>query len=160
MSEQQLRDLIAFASDFSERHFAAKGVIHPMWHAFTSSGEQFIEAPPFDDKDLAAAMIRALFDLRDVVRYVFIDEAWTVERPITDDEYRTVQRIGLSNFPGRSEIVMFSGEDREYGGMITAKRSIIRPKGKPYLGPLVWDERYTHSEGRMVGMLPARGPKH
>ena len=86
MSEKQLRDLIAYASDFCEKEFARKGAILPMWHAITSAGKNMIERPQFADKDLAVAMIRALFDLADVVRYVFIDEAWTLKRMIRPDE--------------------------------------------------------------------------
>lgn len=168
MSEQQLRELVAFASDFCERMFSAKGQIHPMWHAVTSSGEQFIETPMFADKDLAVAMMRALFDLKDVVRDVFIDEAWTVTRLLTEEEYETVQRTGLANFPGRAEIVMIQGEDRDAGQLI-AHRDIIRPpKGKPYLGPLQTADDLgliphgarVQSGGRMVGLLPVRGARH
>jgi hypothetical protein len=166
MSEKQLRDLITFASEFCDRQFAAKGVIYPRWHAVTSSGEQFYETSPLLDKDLAVAMIRALFDLRDVVRYVFIDEAWTLSRMVQPGEEAKVQREGLSKHPDRVEVVMISGEDRECGQLML-HRNIIRPaKGKPYLGPLLsLDElpfmpqggHVDQSEGRMVGLLPKRG---
>jgi hypothetical protein len=166
MSEQQLRELIAFASDFCDRMFAAKGVIYPMWHAVTSSGEQFVETTTFDDKDLSVAMIRALFDIRDVVRYVFMDEAWTLSRLIRPDEEAMIQREGLSKHPDRVEVVMLSGEDRDCGQLMVHRNIIRPPKGKPYLGPLqsLDDLPFMpagggveHSEGRMVGLLPVRG---
>jgi hypothetical protein len=166
MSEKQLRDLIMFASDFCDRQFAAKGIVYPLWHAVTSSGEQFYETSPLQDKDLAVAMIRALFDLRDVVRYVFIDEAWTLNRMLQPGEEEKVRRDGLSKHPDRMEVVMISGEDHECGQMMV-HRNIIRPaKGKPYLGPLqdLDDLPFippgggvAQSEGRMVGLLPRRG---
>ena len=109
-------------------------------------------------------MIGALFDLADVVRYVFIDEAWTLKRMIRPDEEEKIYREGLSKHPERVEVVMIQGEDRDYG-QIAAHRNIIRPaKGKPYLGPLqtlgdlpfVPHGAAVQSEGRMVGLLPVR----
>jgi hypothetical protein len=169
MSEKQLRDLIAFASDFCDRIFKAKGEIYPMWHAVTSDGKDIPIVSPLEDKDLSVAMIRALFDLRDVVRYVYIDEAWTLSRMVRPDEDEQVRREGISKHPDRVEIVMITGEDREYGGQLMAHRNIIRPrKGKPYLGPLQSIEDLPFippggaatTEGRMVGLLPVRGARH
>jgi hypothetical protein len=167
MSEKQLRELIAFTSGQCDKIFARTGVIYPMWHAITSAGESFIETPRFDDKDVAVAMIRALFDLKDVVRYVFIDEAWTLHRMIQPDEEEKIWREGLSKHPDRVEVVMIQGEDRDYG-QIVAQRAIIRPaKGRAYLGPLqTLDDlpfmpagAHVQSEGRMVGLLPVRGTR-
>jgi hypothetical protein len=168
MSEKQLRELIAFASGQCDKLFAREGIIYPMWHAITSTGETLIETPPFDNKDLAVAMIRALFDLRDVVRYVFVDEAWTLSRMLQPNEEEKAYREGLANHPDRIEIVMISGEDHECGQLMV-HRNIIRPaKGKPYLCPLQsLDDlpfippgaHATQSEGRMVGLLPVRGTR-
>jgi hypothetical protein len=166
MSEKQLRDLIEFASRFCDRHFADHGVIYPLWHAVTSKGETLIERPACDDKDLSVAMIRALFDLADVVRYVFIDEAWTLSRLIQPNEEEKIYREGLSKHPERVEIVMIQGEDRECGQLMVHRNIIRPPKGKPYLGPLLSLDDLPfmphgggveHSEGRMVGLLPKRG---
>jgi hypothetical protein len=168
MSEKQLRDMIAFASVQCDRIFATTGVLHPLWHAVTSSGETLIETPPFNDKDMAVAMIRALFDLKDVVRYVFVDEAWTLLKMVQPDEMKVIEREGLSKHPERVEIVMIQGEDSEYGQIVT-HREIIRPaKGKAYLGPIQTLDDMPHvppggtvqSQGRMVGLLPVRGARH
>jgi hypothetical protein len=169
MSERQLHELLTFASGQCDKLFAQEGVIYPMWHAITSTGDTLIETPPFENKDLAVAMIRALFDLRDVVRYVFVDEAWTLSRLLRPDEEEWVSREGISKHPDRVEVVMIQGEDRDCG-QIVLHRDIIRPaKGKPYLGPLqsLDDLPYmphggsvAQSEGRMVGLLPVRGVRH
>ena len=168
MSERELRDLIAYASEFCDRYFADHRAVHPIWLAVTSSGEQFWEVSPLPDKDLSIAMIRALFHIRDVVRYVFVDEAWTVARMLNHGEFERAQREGLEHFPGRIEVVMVSGEDRECGQLM-AQREIIRPqKGKPYLGPLTMLEdlpfmpagAHGESAGRLIGLLPVRGTRH
>jgi hypothetical protein len=80
MSETELRRMFDQASRFCEAHFATYGEISPMWHAVTSSDETIIEPHPIYlvDKDIAMALVRAFFDARDVVRYVYIGEAWTL----------------------------------------------------------------------------------
>ncbi|WP_245285001.1 hypothetical protein [Bradyrhizobium sp. th.b2] len=83
MSEKELRIMFDRASQFCEAHVAKRAEIAPMWHAITSDGETLIEPhPTFLGKDMAAAMMRVFFDLRDVVRYVYIGEAWTLHRMI------------------------------------------------------------------------------
>jgi len=168
MSENELRRMLDCASDFCERHFAKKGEIAPMWHAVCSDGQTIIEPhPTYLGKDMAAAMIRSFFDLRDVIRYVYIGEAWTLNRMIRPEEQEEIFRKGLSEHPDRVEVVQIQGEDHEYGQII-ASREIIRPEhGRPYLGPLLMVSDLPHvprgatiqSEGRMVGMLPVRGTR-
>jgi hypothetical protein len=168
MSEKELRRMLDYASEFCDRQFAKKGEIAPMWHAITSSGETIIEPhPTYLGKDKAAAMIRSFFDLRDVVRYVYIGEAWTLNRMIKPEEQEEIFRNGLSEHPDRVEVVQIQGEDHVYGQII-ASREIFRPRvGKPYLGPvqMVNDLPFiprgaaVTSEGRMVGMLPVRGTR-
>ncbi|WP_166304646.1 hypothetical protein [Bradyrhizobium sp. 2S1] len=166
MSETRLRQMFDRASQFCEAHFAAFGEITPMWHAVTSSGETIIEQHPgYLGKDIAMVVIRAFFDAKDVVRYVYIGEAWTLDRMIEPGEQEAIMRDGLTNHPDRVEIVQLQGEDHECG-QIMGQRKIIRPEsGRPYLGPLqmvidlpfVPDGATMQSEGRMVGVLPARG---
>ncbi|UPK03084.1 hypothetical protein [Bradyrhizobium sp. 170] len=168
MSERELRRMLDYASDFCEHHFAKKGEIAPMWHAITSDGQKLIEPhPTYLGKDMAAATIRIFFDLRDLIRYVYIGEAWTLNRLIRPEEEEEIFRKGISEHPDRVEVVQLQGEDRDYGQII-ASRDIIRPaKGKPYLGPLTMVNDLPHvpqgatitSEGRMVGMLPVRGTR-
>jgi hypothetical protein len=157
MSEQDLRKLILFASNFSEQALARQGEVHAMYHAVTSGGEHFFEMPT-GDKNTAVAMVRALFELKDVIRYVFFAEAWTVMKPVGHDELKQIVQRGVSQHPERVEIVMLQGEDRD-AGLLSAHRRIIRPPGKrAHLGPLEWhDLTGLQSEGRLVGLLPVRG---
>jgi hypothetical protein len=75
MSGKELRRMFNRASRFCEAHFARRGEIAPMWHAVTSEGENIIEPHPgYLAKDLAMVMIRAFFDAKDVVRYVYIGD--------------------------------------------------------------------------------------
>lgn len=155
MSERQLLDLVETVSRACERQFAARGFLSPMWHAVTADGEHIINGAPHEDKDLSVAMICALFELADVVRYVYIDEAWTV-RTTSNAEADEVQRTGAKNHPRRREVVLITGEDCECR-QVVARRDIVRPaRGKPYLGPLKI-LRPEQSEGRMVGLLPVKG---
>jgi hypothetical protein len=169
LSDKKLRDMLACASDFCEQRFERDGAIEPMWHAVTASGESFIEhaLPDFDEPE-AIATIHALFDLRDVVRYVFIYEAWTLAGLLPADEMDRVSRSGLAAHPERIEVVTLQGEDRACG-QIVAHRRIIRPAGRqPYLGALETMEEVLHLprgaaiqfQGRMVGLLPVRGTRH
>jgi hypothetical protein len=167
MSEKELRRMFDRASQFCEAHFAVRGEIAPMWHAVTSTGETIIEPhPTFLGKDIAMVMIRAFFDAKDVVRYVYIGEAWTLREMIKPEQVTAIMRDGLANHPDRVEIVQLQGEDQECG-QIMGQRRIIRPEsGRPYLGPLEMlndlpsiphGARLSRSEGRMVGVLPVRG---
>jgi hypothetical protein len=159
MSEAQLRAMIDLVSEAAERRFKECGYVAPVWYAITADGEQLAMTPPTPDKDFNAVLIRAAFEAADVVRYVFIDEAWTLSKPIGDLDLEKVEREGLSKHPDRVEVVLITGEDID-AGQIMGHRAIIRPKGgKPHLGPLVMDN-YTRSEGRMVGLLPAHGARN
>lgn len=131
------------------------GAITPMWHVETAAGDIYVMAPP-GDKDTAALLMRAYFEIHDVVRYAFIDEAWTLTTPaITPEEIRRIARRGLADHPDRVEVLMYQAEDES--GSATGHRVITRPlKGKPQLGELEIF-RSTQSEGRFVGMLPQRG---
>jgi hypothetical protein len=161
--------MLACASDFCERRFARDGTIEPMWHALTATGESFIERASTDfDEPEALATIHALFDLRDVIRYVFMYEAFTLARLLPADEMDRVSRRGLAAHPERVEVVVLQGESRECG-QIVAHRRIIRPAGrKPHLGAIETMEEVMHLprgaairfQGRMVGLLPVRGTRH
>jgi hypothetical protein len=136
--------------------FAVTGIVYPMWHTVTAAGDHKIINSPPGDKDTAALLIRAYFELHDVVRYVFVDEAWTLMVPTSRySEMPDIMQRGLSDHPERVEVVMYQAEDAS--GAVTAHRNIIRPKtGKARLGPLHFF-RSKQSEGRFVGMLPQRG---
>jgi hypothetical protein len=162
MSEKDLREMIAIASDACDVAFRKTGMVTPLWFAISASGEQFdVEPPSFLDKDTCVALVRAFFCVKDVVRYIFVDEAWTIERTINDKaELDLIYRHGVASHPDRVEVVVIQGEDRDCGQLV-AHRRIMRPANRqPYLAPLkmMIDLRAGgQSEGRMVGMLPPRG---
>src|SRR3981189_715552 len=130
MSERELRRMLDHASGFCDMAFAKKGEIAPMGHAITSTGGTSIEPhPTYLGKDMAAAMIRAFFDYEDVIRYVYIGEAWTLQRMIRPEEREGIFRKGLAEHPDRVEVVQLQGEDHEYGQII-AQRKINTPSGR------------------------------
>jgi hypothetical protein len=162
MSEQDLHRMIKFASGICEAMFDRIGEVAPIWHMVTSDGREMIEPQPPVDKDIANMLMRALFELANVVRYVYFGEAWIAILIDKTDEERDkllqqIDRNGVASLPDadRVEVVMLQAEDFE-AGQILAHRRIIRGKGKPRLGPLEIAP-WGHSEGRMVGMLPRRG---
>lgn len=150
-----LKSLIEFASTQAGKLFRKQGVIYPLWHAIGADGKTTI-LPALDrDKDLSVALTKAWFVINDIDTYVFMDEAWAVDdrRGQIGLDIKKVQREGISEHPDRREIVMFSAENRR-GEQLTARRFILRPEiGKASLAPLVIDEQFDHSEGRMVGLL-------
>lgn len=159
MSATDLSKMIASASDFCAEMFARTGEIAAMWHAVRRNGDNMITPHPTSvDKDTAAAMMRALFEQQDVVRCLFISEAWIGE---SDDQagikklQAWVEEYGsIEDYPGRVEVVAFMAEDIE-AGQITAHRRIERAGGLSRLGPLEVDDLISvESSGRMVGMLP------
>lgn len=156
MSAAQLREMIEAASSWVEKHFAKTGRILPMWHAVKANGEHAVVEAPSGDKDTSVAMVRAFFELNNVVRCLFIDEAWTAQGGKELNEWVKQHDGNIHSYPNRVEIVAFMGED-DRDGMITAHRRIIRGQGKPKLGPLEFmDWTGGQSEGRLVGMLPRR----
>lgn len=159
----ELQKMIEYASGWAEERFRESGHVSPMWHAVQSNGEAFVVIPDAD-KDHATIMTRALFELKDVVRCVFIDEAWSARGRGEEDSKRLQDWIDehghIHDFPGRMEVVVFVGEDQNEG-LVSAQREIERPKrGKARLGPLTYvAKEFNRSEGRFIGMLPRRGAK-
>jgi hypothetical protein len=166
MSAANLRAIIEYASGWAEKTLIRRGKIAPIWHAVKSNGEYVVLSGALtDSKDISAAMVRAYFELHDVVRCVFISEAWTFDGigKSREENERVMKWIeehdGLSDFPGVVEVVTFCGEDAD-AGQIQAHRQIIRGKGKLRLGPLKFlDMTGVQSEGRFIGMLPRRAAK-
>jgi hypothetical protein len=159
-----LHELIEVASVAAERVFMKHGSVMPIWHMVTAGGEHLYSGPLSNDKNIGVVLIKAFMLMKNVVRYVFVDEAWVLDRSqssIEPDEIARINREGLADHPERQEVLMFSAEDQN-AGMLTAHRIIIREPGrKARLGPLITleDERIKQSEGRMVGLLPAVGTR-
>jgi hypothetical protein len=156
-----LREMLDFASDLAETRFNVVGRLWAMWHAVRENGEHLVIPGPIGaTKDQTAAAARLYFKQQRVVRYVFIDEAWTIEiaggKSMAEAEAQAnawlTEHGSLANHPQRREIVTFLCEDAT--GMLTAEREIIRKvNSRARLGPLrLMDSR--ESSGRFVGMLP------
>jgi hypothetical protein len=142
--------LIKCASGFAEKRMAQHGCIHPFWHVITAQDEHMIVPSMSDDKDEAAAMMRALLEVVDAKICLFVAEAWQIEIQAGEAIPSTYRQ----SHPSRKEVVIFQAEDID--GEITGHRDIMRDaKGKPTLGSLEI-ERPQISSGRLVGMLPAR----
>ena len=137
--------------------FDATGIFRPMVHFMRDDGsEAFFTFPAvLTDKDQWAIYARAVLKAEKAVTCVFVNEAWALyaKNVSREDVDRLVEK-GLEHNPDRQEIIMFGGED--VNGAVTAAIPIIRPEGrKACLGDLKIDERM-HSEGRFVGLLPAK----
>jgi hypothetical protein len=160
MSNDPLVELIEEASGAAEGVFMRKGVFLPLWHMITADGQHVFSGPLSNHKDFGVALIKALMLFHKVVRYVFVDEAWILDRrhsSIDKTELARINRDGLADHPERQEVLMFSAEDQTVG-MRSARRAIIRRPGrKATLGPLIIDPPFDLSEGRMVGLLPKLG---
>ena len=156
--QTELKKMIEGASRACDDIFRDSGEILPMWDAETADNRRILIPVLSGDKDITAALIRAKFELEQVVRYVFITEAWVLmAKPGTPMATHALGGGSLEHVPGRTEEVMFMGEDEN--GIVMAHRDIIRGKGKPKLGPLRWVPADSGGfEGRLVGMLP-RGRK-
>ena len=146
---------------FCDALFQRRGTIPPMWQFVTAKGTQHCEPhPTFLPKDLATDAVRSIFDTLDVVRCLYIAEAWMVTAA-TEATIALARSQKLHQHPDKIEVVQFSGEDAE-GGLIMAQRKIIRGENKPMLAPLeivIQPGDGFSSEGRFVGMLPQRGTR-
>jgi hypothetical protein len=149
-----LKEIIQHLGEKCEWFMAQQGFVTPMYHIVTRDGFHLILAPPDKNKNIAVEKIRILLKLVDAVLYGFCDEAWMASYTPEEVQDPTIARP--EDRPNREEIVLIQAEcERE--GELTARRKIIRTKGKPpVLGPLEID-RYDQSSGRMVGILPQRG---
>lgn len=156
--EQFMRE----ASDRVESIFAIRGELVAMVDAVDRNGERHIIALPIPEggKDRAIALLRAELELRDIVRFVLMTEAWAVHAKPDAVEHATklANESRLEEHPDRVEIVAFTAED-EKEGVLVGRRLIIRGAVRPHLGPLEIDNptEITEHAGRMIGLLPRRG---
>jgi hypothetical protein len=177
-----LQEFIRVCSEAAAKMFHLRGQISPMWIAVTRAGERLMAPSPRPDNDEAVAMLRAIFEQRDVVRCVFIYAAWQIEfKRIPGESFgESAARardegwaVELNRIPGESfgesaarargfqasfEVLSLTGED-EAAGLITARQRIIRPpRSAAYLGPLEISTPNA-SEGLWAGLLPQRGAR-
>jgi len=161
-------DLIAFASEWAGKVFRRDGEIHPIWHAITRGGEHLILPTPWGDsydRDLQTAMVRVLFDLKDVVRYVLLHEAWMADfrgTRLSGEQAEALReelnRDGVKNRPDRIEVVMIQAEVEGHVARSAFRRIVRPPRRRAILAPLdMFNLAGANAEGRLVGMLPVRG---
>lgn len=151
--EQFVEDVSKYVSAAFDKH----GFMTPVYFFIDRAGRQgMFPSPPVGDPDFAALIVRKLLADLDVVRVALADEAWTAEIRTTDpEEVKRLYMQGARCQPNRQEVLMIQAEDA-IEGELTAHRIITRKDGKPVLGELKI-EKYSRSEGRVVGLLPARG---
>ena len=144
------RQLIELADKIAPRLFKMQGGVRAMWHGVKANGESLFIGSPSKDKDVAAALVRAAFELNDVVAYVFFDEAFVLELPIStpEDEIQRIMAAGPRNHPDAVDCLVYQAEDAN--GLVSARRRIVNRE----LGPLEFDPEASLSEGRLVGLLP------
>jgi hypothetical protein len=156
MPQDELRTLIEIASAIAERAFQhTGGRIIPMWHAVAADGKiQILPAPHDLDQFDITQSLRDHFAENNIVRYVFISEAWSLR---TDDvaEYNKWRREyrSLKDHPKRKEIMTFFAEDLTMA--MIAERAIIRPSREPpRLGKLCFEDIETLKGYTMMDILP------
>ena len=154
-----LREFVTECAARASAIFERDGKLEPpFWDAMTRAGERlFLPAIPGLSKSMMVALVRELFASADVVRYVWISEAWMLQAK-DDTELDRYDRDGIEHEPGRIEALMFSAEDAQEG-MLIARREIKRDQARPRLGPLIIADGMSNLEGRMVGLLPAVGTR-
>jgi hypothetical protein len=151
----KLRAMLFEASEVAEVIFKRDGCIEPCWTFTTRAGNTAMLPPPPCDKDASIAIIRDVFNMLDVVGYVFMDEAWSLVSSMAEDR----RFVDIAAHPDRVEIIILMAE-LEWEGMLLGQRRVIRPKrGRPRLDPLVLDASPI-IKGRMTGLLPQRGTRH
>ena len=157
LSQPRLRDLIEASSEGAGRLFRENGYVRPLWHAIKSDGVPLIVRSPPGDKDFAVTMVRALFEIEEVIRYVFFDEAWMVVEKRADN-IPDIETKGIVDHPNRVECIYFNGEDLQEG-WLCARRLIVRDRaGKGRLQSLEFYADFDNATGRLLGLLP-RGTK-
>lgn len=145
-----LEELLTKTVEFAKQIFDGDDQIIPTWFGETRGGEMVCISTPFDSemsKNLSVMAVKKLFKEREVVRYIFMSEAWVASRPTAE----AARGVVPSEDPDRKEIVMFNGEGD--GQRVHAFMPIIRPEdGEATLGEITGRD-FTNLQGRMTGIL-------
>jgi hypothetical protein len=152
-----LRQFVERAGKQASKMFEKQGRLFPMYHAVDGAGNEHVFPAPPGTKDQSVAITRVLLKSMDAQRVAFIDEAWFLDSREGDTEIdiAKIDREGVARQPGRREAIMISAEDQDEG-LLMYQREIIRHGDRVVLGAATI-ERFDHSEGRMIGLLPPRG---
>lgn len=112
-----LRTLMEDALEISRKSVAAtKDMMMPMWTLLHENGEISMVATPFTDdgpsKDMAVAWVQNYIREKNVISYVFANEAWSVSRK---SEKAIRESLPPSECADRQEIIMLFGASRTEG---------------------------------------------
>jgi|KBSMisStandDraft_5_1062788.scaffolds.fasta_scaffold199407_3 hypothetical protein len=137
--------------------FHKQGTVMPMWIAETAEGDilpTIAKMETTEQKDSVAKELKKFFKEQNVVRYVSILEAWSIE-PKGNGGVPPSLQLGasLASHPDRREIIAIQAEEvnkHELCGVLY----ILRPEyGEATLSPLKRSPHDALAEGRFVGLL-------
>ena len=147
---------IEFATNFATDFLKERGSVFPMFHAFLPDGTSALFAVPWrdqDEKQWALSMLRVVFMVLKVQRYLFYSECWFASCPEGVDPvtYRKGLPRNLEDFPGRREGLTILWVSKTSSASVNFE--IIRTKeGK--LSELKKMAEVSSSTGQMMELLP------
>jgi hypothetical protein len=127
-----------------------------------ANGQHMAIPSTAETKDEFAIIVRAFFELMNVVRYCVAMEVWVVERRGSIANRAAVDallRTGISNEPDRIEVIALQAEDVNEGILFAERRIIRHSNKKPTLDTLFVHPSDCQASGRFVRMLPQRGTR-
>jgi hypothetical protein len=145
-----LHELFEIAKRNAALIFYRDGEVSPIWHAVPAHGPHMLCATPWhddDEKDIAVSFLRDKFKEYNVVRFVFVVEAWVVQGK------HALSGPQPSQHPDRREVLRISAEDRD-GSTMSGHYYILRPEhGPATLSEFHEDPKGYAFAGRMSGLL-------
>lgn len=147
-----LDEWVKHHAEFSARVFNDLGSLTAMWVAQTKDGMIMPIMAPLADKDQILMAIKMLFREKQVIRYVFMTEAWILESKTKEIPESIKRGAAVSSHPDRREIIMVTAEDRD-GTQLMGHMYILRPEhGKPTVSPFKLLDGFAN-EGRFAKLL-------
>jgi hypothetical protein len=158
-----LEDFLRHGADSASSAFLAQGHLEPMWICETGGGDMIIVGGDMpsrlgNDRNKLAAVLKAAFKAHGVVRYVFMTEAWSLEKDgKSKDDLPASIKAGASieSHPDRREVISLTAESRDKH--LLGMMYILRPEhGSAKLSEFkLFDDGEGKIEGRFTGLLGA-----
>lgn len=153
--KDELHDFLTKEADAARNLFTKLGRVDAYVHSVNKADEHAVTMFALETKDQVAIAIRGVLKKTGAVRYVFVDEAWTVMAR-SEQQGRALQEYArsksLEDHPDRVEIIMLAAEDA-YGNRLMGRIVILRPEhGPAQLQPVIIDD-YPQSSGRFTGLI-------
>lgn len=128
-----LEDLLKHGAEFAADCFKKAGGLEPMWICQTMAGELIIVGGEMPDhmgsgRDKLALVLKKVFHEHNVVRYVFMTEAWSYEG--TEMPASIKAGASIESHPDRRELISLAGEDKS-GKHLIGAMYILRPEQGP-----------------------------